>query len=97
MPANSPDVFELLLQLLIILIPLGCGVSLIFGTIKKWPMLVDPPEKMWTYYSHSLLKKFFGKKFLIYYNYLLGCIFFSLGFYGLTVTLRKIYKVIIGN
>ncbi len=45
MTTNSPDIFEYLLQLFFILIFLGCGVGLIYGTLKKWPMLVAPPRE----------------------------------------------------
>jgi len=60
----------------------------IYGTIHKWAMLVDPPEKMSIFYSHALLKKIFGKNFLIFYNYFLGFAFISFGCYGLWLVLN---------
>jgi hypothetical protein len=91
---DSPAILEYFLPLFFILIFLGCGISLIYGTIKKWPMLVDPPERMWIYYSHSLFKKIFGKEFLIYFNYLFGGIVVTIGIYGVAEILREIYKII---
>ena len=58
---------------------LAAGSALIYGTQNRWPMLTDPPEDMWICYTHSFLKKVFGKQFLIYYNYAFGVIFFLAG------------------
>lgn len=59
------------------------GVILIVGTKKKWTWLVDPPEEYWLVYSHSFLKKVFGKTFLAYFNYLLGIALISLSLCGI--------------
>ncbi len=58
---------------------------------------MPPPERMWIYYSHSLFKKIFGKKFLIHYNFLLGGVFVAFGIYGVSETLEKIYNIIAGG
>ena len=53
------------------------GVLLIVGNYKRWVWLVDPPENSFTtlFYSHYHLKKLCGKKYLIYFNYILGTYF----------------------
>ncbi len=76
--------FESLVCILIIFL----GIIEIYGTNKKWPMLVDPPKKFSHVYSHSLLKKYFGQKFLIFYNYFLGFSFISFGCYGLWLVIN---------
>ena len=48
------------------------GLFLIFGTILKFKILVDPPESWSTFYTNSYLKKKFGKEFLVIYNYVIG-------------------------
>jgi hypothetical protein len=47
------------------------GLTLIVGTIARWKVLVDPPEE-WTGYTHSWLKRNFGTRFLVWFNYVLG-------------------------
>ncbi len=66
------------------------GVVIILGVIKKWNLIVDPPEELWMYYSHSAIKKFFGKEALIPINYILGIGFLLLGvhaFYKIALSL----------
>jgi hypothetical protein len=58
------------------------GIIIIVGTKKRWSWLVDPPVDYWTFYSHSFLKKFFGKTFLLYFNYFLGIVFILLSLIG---------------
>ena len=53
------------------------GGILIFGTYRKWMWLVDPPTDSFCY-SHALLKKMFGAKFLMFFNYIIGSIFIVL-------------------
>jgi hypothetical protein len=59
------------------------GIILIVGTKKRWRWLVDPPEDYWMFYSHSFLKKVFGKTFLLYFNYMLGIILIVLCLIGI--------------
>jgi hypothetical protein len=51
------------------------GVIFLTGAIKKWKWLVDPDERYWLFYSQSLLKKIFGKEFVLYYTFVLGIAF----------------------
>ncbi|MGYP001271665624 len=51
------------------------GALLVYGTYRRWPVLVDPPDKWAPFYSQALLKKYFGRTFLIAYNYILGLLF----------------------
>ena len=61
------------------LIPLGF-IFLIVGTFLKWDFLVDPPESR-KGYSHTYLKRLFGKEFLTPYNYIVGTIGSIFGIY----------------
>ena len=72
--------YHFLSLLFFLLIGLG-GVVLIYGALKSWPMLVDPPENMAYYYSQALIKKLFGKKFLLIETYVLGILFILVGFF----------------
>ena len=53
---------------------------IVIGTFLKWEFLVDPPES-WKGYSHTFLKKIFGKEFLIPYNYIVGTVGFIFGMF----------------
>lgn len=59
------------------------GALLIYGTIKRWRMLVDPPEDLWLVYSHSFMKRLFGQRFLVLFNYVMGALFILLAGLGL--------------
>ena len=50
------------------------GLFIIIGTLLRMSVLVDPSSK-WIHYSHSILKKHFGSKFLVGYNYFIGLLF----------------------
>jgi hypothetical protein len=60
---------------------LAIGLTLIIGNIARWKVLVDPPEE-WTGYTHYWLKRTFGARFLVWFNYILGVVFvlFSIAF-----------------
>ena len=72
-----------LLGLFIAIFFIFAGIVLLVGTKKRWVWLVDPPADYWTFYSHSFLKKFFGKTFLLYFNYILGIVFILLSLIGI--------------
>lgn len=57
--------------IIIISVILLLSTIMIIGTFLRWKFLVDPPES-WKGYSHTHLKKIFGKEFLIPYNYVVG-------------------------
>lgn len=56
------------------------GILEIVGTWKRWPYYVSPSGEWGLWYSRSFIKKQFGQKWLIFYNYLVGflCAFFGL-------------------
>lgn len=58
------------------------GLLMIIGALRRWKFLIDPPEKMAGYYSQAAIKKFLGKKFLLFETYFLGILFFLLGVYS---------------
>jgi len=51
---------------------LAFGIFLVFGAYKKITWLVDPSESYSPWYSQAFLKKYFGRKFVRYYTYILG-------------------------
>ena len=53
---------------------------MVIGTFLRWDFLVDPPES-WKGYSHTFLKKIFGKEFLTPFNYIVGTVGFILGMF----------------
>lgn len=56
---------------------------MLFGVFKKWPFLINPPEKMSGFYSQSFIKKVFGQKVLIFETIFIGLAFIGFGLYGL--------------
>ncbi|MBC8285055.1 MAG: hypothetical protein H8E32_14675 [Nitrospinae bacterium] len=68
------------------------GFLLIFGTVKKWEIIVDPPEDLWLFYSNSALKKFCGKEVLPPFNYFFGAMALFFGIFGL----YNIFNIIFG-
>ncbi len=54
-----------------------------YGTYSRWPGLVDPPDKCALFYSQALLKKWFGRIFVIAYTYILGLLFIVFACIGL--------------
>lgn len=59
------------------------GIILIYGTYKRWPALVDPPENWSLFYSQAFLKRWLGQAFLILYTYVLGFLFIAFACFGL--------------
>lgn len=60
------------------------GVVLVYGTYRRWPGLVDPPDRWLSpFYSQALLKKWFGRTFVIAYTYILGLLFVAIAGLGL--------------
>lgn len=57
------------------------GFILIIATLHRWKFLTDSPEELSWCYSHSWLKKLFGGKILIYFNYLVGLGMILIGIY----------------
>jgi hypothetical protein len=65
------------------------SLLMIIGTKYRWRFLVDPPERWSPYYAHSFLKKCFGSRFLVVYNYVVGTVLASLSAIFLIVVLAK--------
>jgi hypothetical protein len=65
------------------------GGIIVYGTYKRWPGLVDPPENWSLFYSQAFLKKWLGQKFLIMYTYFLGILFIGFACFGLWNGLAK--------
>jgi len=57
------------------------GLLLFVGQIAGWKIIADPPENL-GFYSHSVLNKLFGKKFLKFFNILLGTLLMILAVWG---------------
>jgi hypothetical protein len=54
------------------LICAGLGGMLPYGAHRRWRWLVDPNVAGWPYDSQSFIKRFFGKKAVLYYTYFTG-------------------------
>ena len=74
--------------LLFVAFSLLAGVVLFVGARQKWAWLVDPPDKMWLYYSQAFVKKLFGRTFTIRFTYFLGIMFIVFALFGLINGLR---------
>lgn len=71
--------------------PFLIGIILIFGTIKRWKWLVEPPAGnwiIWLVYSISFIDKRSGKTFLIYCNYILGVFFILVSLFGIWYAIK---------
>ncbi len=71
------------MPILFALVFFALGVMLVYGTYKRWPGLVNPPDKWAPFYSQALLKKWFGRTFVIAYTYILGLLFIVFACIGL--------------
>jgi hypothetical protein len=51
-----------------------CFLGLLFtvGAMRKWKWLIDPDEGLWLFYGQAAIKKFFGKRILLYTTYAFG-------------------------
>jgi hypothetical protein len=59
------------------------GAGLVIGAAQRWSWLVDPPEEYWFVYSQSFIKKFFGKRVLLFFTYAMGFLTITAGIYVL--------------
>jgi hypothetical protein len=67
----------------------GVGWILVIGARQRWGWLVDPPDKMWTFYSQAFIKKIFGQTVLVRYTYITGVLFIVLSMVFLLKELQK--------
>ncbi|MFZ1886892.1 MAG: hypothetical protein WAU33_02590 [Candidatus Binataceae bacterium] len=73
-PASAEAVFAVTqtLQSFLLLFAIAAFSAVLwYGTYKRWRGLCDPPVKAWYFYSHSAIKKFFGSRAVIAFNYFL--------------------------
>ena len=57
------------------------GFIIVYGAIDGWKFLIDPPESWSPFYSQSIIKKIFGKKFLYYETIVVGVLFIVASLY----------------
>lgn len=69
------------------------GFIFLFGAIKHWEFIVDPPESLYLLYSQSAIKKFFGKIFLLKETYFMGGGFFLIGLYCMFKTFEISFPI----
>lgn len=62
---------------------IALGVMLIIGAWKRWPWLVDPPEKYWFIDSQAFIKKFLGPRAAVYFAYFMGIVTVAVSVYVL--------------
>ena len=67
------------LGILFLILTIGGGATLIYGTWHKWSRLVDPPEEFALVYSLTFVKRVFGPSALKFHNYTLGIAFILAG------------------
>ena len=73
---------DLLFFLMALLFPIGfivMGAAFVIGTKQKWPIFVSPPDDWWCFYSQSFIKRIFGHKGLIVFNYSFGFLSVAVG------------------
>jgi len=68
-----------MLGIVFLILTIGGGATLLYGTWYKWPPLVDPPEEFAFVYSLSFVKRVFGPSALKFHNYALGVAFVLTG------------------
>lgn len=62
------------------------GIFFIYGTAtNRWPIVLNPPDKYWMFYSQSFIKKLFGENVLRIFNYVFGAMLIFLGLMGLAI------------
>ncbi len=58
------------------------GLVFLTGVLRKWPILVNPPEDRCSYLFLKL-KKYLGKNFLYYYFLVFSIIWILLAIFGM--------------
>jgi hypothetical protein len=70
---------EYILGAMFLVFTIGGGGTVIYGTWRNWPWLVNPPEELVFTYSLSFIKRVFGSAALRFHNYALGIAFVLAG------------------
>ena len=68
---------------------IAIGLVFILGAVKKWKVIVDPPEEWWPFYTQALYKKFIGKDSLSAQTYIVGLCCLFVGFYYLIKAIAR--------
>lgn len=55
------------------------GCVLVFGTYERWQYLIDPTPTGDMITTQRFIRSVFGRKFLIWYTYVTGCLLILLG------------------
>lgn len=87
-----PRLDDLLQQMVVFIFVVQVGILIVYGTRKRWRMLIEPPEHLWMFVTQSSIKKAFGAKGLIAYLYFVGWIFILAGMAGLVYRLTILGK-----
>jgi small-conductance mechanosensitive channel len=66
---------------------IALGVLGIAGAYFRWAWLVDPANEHWwsRYYSQATLKRWFGRRVVLVYTYVIGALFIVAGLFGFIV------------
>jgi hypothetical protein len=65
------------------------GITLIVGTYRRWPWLIDPPLELWPLYSQSAIKKLFGVRAVIGFTYACGFFILLVGIFAFVRTVVR--------
>ena len=57
---------------LLLLFLTASGMTMIIGTARRWPALVDPPLDKYPNWGHTRIKRILGAEVLPMYNYVTG-------------------------
>jgi hypothetical protein len=68
-----------MLGIVFLILTIGGGATLLYGTWHKWPWLVHPSEDFALVYSLSFVRRVFGPSALKFHNYALGIAFVLAG------------------
>lgn len=72
-------------------LPFLLGILIIFGTLRRWKWLVEPPADNWIFgmfYPLVFVKKQFGKTFIIYWNYFIGVFLILISLFGIWYAIK---------
>lgn len=59
------------------------GGLLLYGTYRRWPMLVNPPRKSRFIYSQTALRALLGERGVVLCTYAMGVLFIAFAALGL--------------
>jgi len=65
------------------------GLIFVWGAVKKWKAIVDPPDELWPFYTQSFYKKFIGKESLLLQTYIVGLGCLGAGLYYLFMAISR--------